>query len=150
MPDILRQSTAPPLTIVTGGAGFLGSHLCDRLIAEGHEVLCLDNLLTGRIENIQHVWDHPRFAFVLYDVTQSMDLDDLLLRAAPKLARNGGPSRNRPDYILHFASPASPKDYARHPIPHPEAWLAGRLSRARDGQEIRQCRPACVHVGGLW
>jgi dTDP-glucose 4,6-dehydratase len=116
MPDILGQPGPPPLTIVTGGAGFLGSHLCDRLIAEGHEVLCLDNLLTGRIENIQHVWDHPRFAFVLYDVTKSMDLDELLLRAAPKLARNGGPARNRLDYILHFASPASPKDYARHPI----------------------------------
>ena len=69
MVEIMNKRSAPPLTIVTGGAGFLGSHICDRLIAEGHEVLCLDNLLTGRIENIQHLWDHPRFVFVLHDVT---------------------------------------------------------------------------------
>jgi hypothetical protein len=80
MVEITNKRGAPPLTIVTGGAGFLGSHICDRLIAEGHEVLCLDNLLTGRIENIQHLWDHPRFVFVLYDVTKPIDLDDFKFR----------------------------------------------------------------------
>lgn len=116
MVETLNVPIASPRTVVTGGAGFLGSHLCDRLIAEGHEVLCLDNLLTGRIENIQHLWDHPRFAFVLHDVTVPMDLDELMLRVAPKFPWNGRTTRKRLDYILHLASPASPKDYGRHPI----------------------------------
>lgn len=116
MVEILKTAGSRPRTIVTGGAGFLGSHLCDRLIGEGHEVLCLDNLLTGRTENIQHLWDHPRFAFVLHDVTNPISLDELIRKAAPKLNGNSDPSPGRLDYILHFASPASPRDYMRHPI----------------------------------
>ena len=116
MSEMLERPGVAPRTIVTGGAGFLGSHLCDRLIAEGHEVLCLDNLLTGRIENIQHLCDHPRFVFVRHDVTKPIDLDELMLRAAPKLAGDGESGRKRLDFILHFASPASPKHYMRHPI----------------------------------
>ncbi len=116
MTRVPNVSTGPPRSIVTGGAGFLGSHVCDRLITEGHEVLCLDNLLTGRTENIQNLWDHPRFAFVLHDVTTPMSLDEIMRRAAPKLAENGNVIPARLDYILHLASPASPKDYARHPI----------------------------------
>ena len=116
MLEIVNKASASPRTIVTGGAGFLGSHICDRLIAEGHEVLCLDNLLTGRVENIQHLWDHPRFVFVLYDVTKPIDLDELMLRAAPRLAENGSSFHRRLDYILHLASPASPKAYLQHPI----------------------------------
>jgi len=101
-----------PLTLVTGGAGFLGSHLCDRLLAEGHDVICLDNLITGRKEHIQHLFPNPRFRFVLHDVTQPINLPALLASPA------GDPHFvSRPlSYILHFASPASPKDYARHPI----------------------------------
>jgi len=101
-----------PLTLVTGGAGFLGSHLCDRLLAEGHDVICLDNLITGRKENIQHLFPNPRFRFVPHDVTQPINLPTLLASPA------GDPHFvSRPlSYILHFASPASPKDYARHPI----------------------------------
>lgn len=83
---------------VTGGAGFLGSHLCDRLIAEGFEVVCLDNLLTGSQDNVAHLLDHPRFVFLRGDVTEPLHVD--------------GPLHA----VLHFGSPASPKDYVRHPI----------------------------------
>jgi dTDP-glucose 4,6-dehydratase len=102
-------------TIVTGGAGFLGSHLCDRLIDEGHEVICLDNLLTGRLENICHLLDHPRFAFIPHDVTKPIDLLALVRNAQGKF-REYGASSKALDFILHFASPASPKDYGEHPI----------------------------------
>jgi dTDP-glucose 4,6-dehydratase len=115
MTELLHARIVPPRTIVTGGAGFLGSHLCDRLIAEGHEVICVDNLLTGQMKNIQHLLDHPRFAFVLCDVTMPMDLEDLTRRAEGglNLGRKSNPGLN---YILHLASPASPKAYAEHPI----------------------------------
>ncbi len=83
--------------LVTGGAGFIGSHLCEFLLARGAEVVCMDNLLTGRVENIAHLTD-PRFAFVKHDVTNYIYV--------------AGPL----DYVLHFASPASPLDYAQHPI----------------------------------
>ncbi len=84
--------------VITGGAGFLGSHLCDRMIAEGWEVLCLDNLITGVDSNIAHLLDHPRFQFRRQDVTHYIDVS--------------GPV----DYVLHFASPASPVDYLKLPI----------------------------------
>ncbi len=100
------------MTLVTGGAGFLGSHLSDRLLAEGHDVICLDNLITGRKENIQHLIVHPHFRFVFHDVTRPIDLPSLL---APSPGQSPFPLR-RLDYLLHFASPASPRDYARHPI----------------------------------
>ena len=102
-----------PLTLVTGGAGFLGSHLCDRLLAEGHRVFCLDNLLTGRRENIRHLAHHPHFRFVECDVTKPINLDTALKGRG----RRGGASPvPRIDYVLHLASPASPKDYARYRI----------------------------------
>ena len=83
--------------VVTGGAGFLGSHLCDRLLAEGHRVICVDNLDTGSLENIEHIHD-PRFAFELHDMVDHIDLP--------------GPI----DEIYHLASPASPIDYLRLPL----------------------------------
>jgi dTDP-glucose 4,6-dehydratase len=84
--------------VVTGGAGFVGSHLCERLLAEGWEVLCLDSLLTGSTANLQGFRDDPRFGFEEHDVTDPT-------RVAGDV-----------DWILHFASPASPIDYLEHPI----------------------------------
>jgi dTDP-glucose 4,6-dehydratase len=83
--------------LVTGGAGFIGSHLCDFLLDQGCEVVCMDNLLTGSRDNIAHVRD-PRFRFVVHDVTNFIQMDGAL------------------DYVLHFASPASPIDYLELPI----------------------------------
>ena len=83
--------------LVTGGAGFIGSHLCDFLLAKGSEVICMDNLLTGSTDNIAHIRD-PRFLFVKHDVTNYIVVGDPL------------------DYVLHFASPASPIDYLELPI----------------------------------
>ena len=85
-------------SLVTGGAGFLGSHLCDRLLKEGHEVVCLDNLITGAIDNIAHLMNNQKFSFVKYDVTNYLFVDGTI------------------DYIFHFASPASPIDYLKLPI----------------------------------
>ena len=87
-----------PVSVVTGGAGFLGSHLCDRLIGEGHRIWCIDNLITGNPANIAHLIGHERFRFLHYDVTSFIFID------------------GRVDNVLHFASPASPIDYLRVPI----------------------------------
>ncbi len=84
--------------LVTGGAGFIGSHLCRRLLAEGCEVLCFDNLLTGHMSNIDELLGRPDFSFEHYDVTNYLYVDGPL------------------DAILHFASPASPADFERLPI----------------------------------
>ncbi|MGN6473803.1 MAG: NAD-dependent epimerase/dehydratase family protein, partial [Mycobacteriales bacterium] len=84
--------------MVTGGAGFLGSHLCERLLDDGEEVICLDSFLTGAPRNVEHLVDHPGFRLVKYDVTQYIHVN--------------GPV----DYVLHFASPASPIDYLQLPI----------------------------------
>lgn len=84
--------------LITGGAGFLGSHLCDRLLAEGHKVVCMDNLITGNIKNVEHLFGNPDFVFVQHDVTNYVHVPGDL------------------HYILHFASPASPIDYLKIPI----------------------------------
>src|SRR5208337_2515605 len=80
--------------LVTGGAGFIGSHLCDALLGEGHTVVCADNLLTGQMENIAHLGHEPRFEFLRQDVCQAFDCGKV-------------------EYVFHFASPASPIDYLR-------------------------------------
>ena len=85
--------------LVTGAAGFLGSHLCDRLLAQGYRVVGMDNFLTGNSANLAHLRSHPDFQLVLHDVTNFIELEGPL------------------DAVLHFASPASPVDYLEHPIP---------------------------------
>ena len=87
-----------PITLVTGGAGFLGSHLCDRLLAEGHRVVAMDNLITGNLDNIAHLRSRPDFEFIHHNVTTHINWSGPL------------------DYIFHFASPASPIDYLELPI----------------------------------
>ncbi|MEZ4792904.1 MAG: UDP-glucuronic acid decarboxylase family protein [Gelidibacter sp.] len=84
--------------LITGAAGFLGSHLCDRFIKEGFVVIGMDNFITGDAKNISHLAPHPNFLFLEHDVTQFIDIEGTL------------------DYILHFASPASPIDYLKIPI----------------------------------
>ncbi len=85
-------------TLITGGAGFLGSHMCDRLIAEGHFVICMDNLITGNVDNIAHLFGNNSFRFIKHDVTEYIYVEGDV------------------DFIIHFASPASPIDYLQLPI----------------------------------
>ncbi len=84
--------------VITGGAGFLGSHLCDAMISQGWDIVCVDNLLTGAIENIQHLEKNTKFQFVQQDVSESLTFEHAV------------------DAVLHFASPASPDDYLKFPI----------------------------------
>lgn len=85
--------------LITGAAGFLGSHLCDRFIAEGHSVVGMDNLITGNMDNVAHLMGHEQFHFIRHDVSSHIYVAGEL------------------DAVLHFASPASPNDYLAHPIP---------------------------------
>lgn len=87
-----------PRSLITGGAGFLGSHLSDSLLERGHEVVAMDNLLTGDLRNIEHLFGNEKFSFVLYDVTQFIHVPGEI------------------DFVFHFASPASPIDYLQLPI----------------------------------
>jgi dTDP-glucose 4,6-dehydratase len=87
------------VSLVTGGGGFLGSHLCDRLISEGHSVIALDNFITGNMQNVEHLKKNPKFRFIQQDVTEQISVSGNV------------------DYIFHFASPASPIDYLEFPIP---------------------------------
>jgi dTDP-glucose 4,6-dehydratase len=85
-------------TVITGGAGFIGSHLCERFLARGDEVICVDNLITGSLGNVEHMRTNDHFSFYRHDISHPLEID--------------GPVDN----ILHFASPASPVDYLKYPI----------------------------------
>ncbi|MBU2567228.1 MAG: SDR family oxidoreductase [Elusimicrobia bacterium] len=85
--------------VLTGGAGFIGSHLCDHLLKKGHSVICIDNLITGDVKNIRHLFSNKKFSFVKHNVTRYINV------------------HGRVDAVMHFASPASPIDYLKHPIP---------------------------------
>lgn len=84
--------------VITGGAGFIGSHLCDYFISKGHSVVCIDNLITGNIKNIEHLFGNDKFLFIKHDVTNYIHVP------------------GKVDAVLHFASPASPEDYLKYPI----------------------------------
>jgi len=94
----MNAPVSQPVSVVTGGAGFLGSHLCDLLVGKGHRVVCVDNLITGSLENIRQLRENPAFRFIERDVTKPIAID--------------GPVQ----FIFHFASPASPIDYLKLPI----------------------------------
>ncbi len=96
--------------LITGAAGFVGSHLCDRYLADGHEVVAMDNLITGSVDNIAHHWGNERFKFVKHDVSNYIYVEGPL------------------DAIFHFASPASPNEYLKHPIPTMKVGSLGTIN----------------------
>ena len=97
-------------TIVTGGAGFIGSHLCDYLIKKGHEVICIDNLLTGKMDNVVHLLGNCQFRFIKHNVSDYIYVDGQVAN------------------VLHFASPASPFDYLEFPIQTLKVGSLGTLN----------------------
>jgi dTDP-glucose 4,6-dehydratase len=108
-------------TVITGGAGFVGSHLCERFLAEGDEVICVDNLLTGHRRNLVHLLGQRRFQFIEHNISEPLQIDGVV------------------DHVLHFASPASPADYLTHPIPTLKAGSLGThnalgLAKAKDAR----------------
>jgi len=107
--------------LVTGAAGFIGSHMCDRLLAEDHSIVAVDNFLTGAERNLAHLADHPRFRLIRHDITLPLSIEDPL------------------DAVLNMASPASPKDYLRHPIATLDVGSAG----TRNMLEMARAKGAC-------
>lgn len=95
----MAETTSQPISVITGGAGFLGSHLTDRLLAEGHRVIAIDSLITGNVANIEHLAGNKNYKFICHDVTDFIYIP------------------GKVDFVWHFASPASPIDYLRIPIP---------------------------------
>ena len=107
--------------LVTGAAGFVGSHMCDRLLAEGHSVVAVDNFLTGSEWNLVHLADHPRFRLIRHDIIQPLSIDGPL------------------DAVVNMASPASPKDYLQHSIATLDVGSAG----TRNMLEMARAKGAC-------
>jgi dTDP-glucose 4,6-dehydratase len=108
--------------LVTGAAGFLGSHLCDRFIKEGFHVIAMDNLITGDLKNLEHLFPLPQFEFYHHDVTKFIYIPGEL------------------DYILHFASPASPIDYLKIPI---QTLKVGAMGTHNCLDWLKRKVPAC-------
>lgn len=123
-------SSDKPVSVITGGAGFLGSHLTDLLISRGHRVVCLDNLITGNLDNIAHLRSNPDYEFIEHNVTEYIDVP------------------GRVDYIWHFASPASPIDYLELPIQTLKVGAMGThkalgLARAKKARFILASTSEC-------
>ena len=117
--------------LITGGAGFIGSHLCESFLKQGHEVICIDNYSTGAQENISSLVSTPRFRFLDHNVTRFIDIGGSL------------------NYVLHFASPASPVDYLELPIPTLEGWVSRHAQRPRPGESQKGRVSPRLDVGGV-
>ncbi len=113
----MREYHSTKRILVTGGAGFLGSHLCDRLLEQGHEVLCADNLFTGGKRNIEHLHDHPRFEFIRHDVTFPLYVEV--------------------DEIYNFACPASPIHYQHDPVQTTKTSVHGAINMLGLAKRVR-------------
>ncbi len=116
--------------VITGGAGFIGSHLCDAMLSQGHEIICLDNLITGNLTNVEHLFGNDRFRFIKHDVTEYIHVPGDV------------------DYILHFASPASPIDFERIPIQILKVGALGThkvlgLARAKNARFLTASTSEC-------
>ena len=96
--------------VITGGSGFVGSYLCEKLINDGHKIIVVDNLLTGSTENINHLMNNENFSFIEHDVQNHIEIE------------------NKVDYVLHFASAASPKAYTEHPVNTLKAGSVGTIN----------------------
>ena len=123
------SAPAQPISVVTGGAGFLGSHLSDRLLAEGHKVIAIDNFVTGNLANIEHLSGNEDYRFVKHNVSNYIFLPEEKL-----------------DYVFHFASPASPIDYLEHADPDAESRRARHAQHSRPGQGEEARVSSRLHV----
>ena len=121
-----------PTSLVTGGAGFLGSHICDYLLARGQRVICVDNLETGSLENIRHITNGADFEFLMLDITTHYEIDEPV------------------DFVYHMASPASPIDYARLPLHTLKVGAYGTHNTLGLGEEAPRPLFDRVDERGLW
>ena len=119
-----------PRALVTGGAGFLGSHLCDALLAEGYSVVAVDNLLTGRMSNIEHLRREGNFEFLQLDINRPFECGEV-------------------NYVFHFASPASPVDYTIHGIETLKVGSLGTIARAGNCAQVSREISVCLNLGML-
>jgi dTDP-glucose 4,6-dehydratase len=127
---MFARSPSDRISVVTGGAGFLGSHLTDRLLAEGHRVIGMDNFITGNPANIEHLAGNEKYKFIKHDVSNYIFLPD------------------DADFVFHFASPASPIDYLEHPIPTLKVGALGThntlgLAKAKEARFLLASTSEC-------